>query len=261
MYRYPLPPSGFFSVERPYPYHLYSSFTHKGLTLATLLILTMAAPSPHQLWQERQGLSTLPSTCAPAPTTPYQQNHFEVTMTTWSPCNMPTAVSCPPNSYDFNSTMDLLPIQQLYGMDHQPSSRPAACPNNTSETPALVPLVTDAYNALPSVAHSPTKIPSLPTPPYSDVCVPDTNESPQVTFFTPVDCFVRAIQSKTSQPQHQAPAPDSAGNNKSRKRYQCSMLGCHKSFFQKTHLEIHTRAHTGVRPFVSNSSLMISTAN
>jgi uncharacterized Zn-finger protein len=39
--------------------------------------------------------------------------------------------------------------------------------------------------------------------------------------------------------------------NKTRKRYQCSMPGCHKSFFQKTHLEIHTRAHTGVKPFVS----------
>ena len=28
------------------------------------------------------------------------------------------------------------------------------------------------------------------------------------------------------------------------------MPDCDKSFFQKTHLEIHTRAHTGVKPFV-----------
>merc|ERR1711881_162310 len=38
--------------------------------------------------------------------------------------------------------------------------------------------------------------------------------------------------------------------SKARKRYQCSMPDCNKSFYQKTHLEIHTRAHTGVKPFV-----------
>jgi uncharacterized Zn-finger protein len=29
------------------------------------------------------------------------------------------------------------------------------------------------------------------------------------------------------------------------------MPGCSKSFYQKTHLEIHVRAHTGAKPFVS----------
>jgi uncharacterized Zn-finger protein len=29
------------------------------------------------------------------------------------------------------------------------------------------------------------------------------------------------------------------------------MPGCNKSFYQKTHLEIHVRAHTGAKPFVS----------
>lgn len=38
---------------------------------------------------------------------------------------------------------------------------------------------------------------------------------------------------------------------KPRKRYQCTIEDCNKSFYQKTHLEIHTRAHTGVKPFVS----------
>ena len=39
---------------------------------------------------------------------------------------------------------------------------------------------------------------------------------------------------------------------KPRKRYQCNMPGCNKSFYQKTHLEIHVRAHTGAKPFVSS---------
>jgi hypothetical protein len=37
---------------------------------------------------------------------------------------------------------------------------------------------------------------------------------------------------------------------KQKKRYECLVPGCGKSFFQKTHLDIHSRAHTGDKPFV-----------
>jgi hypothetical protein len=43
------------------------------------------------------------------------------------------------------------------------------------------------------------------------------------------------------------------GSQKNRKRYQCHVAPCSKFFFQKTHLEIHMRAHTGYKPFVSQS--------
>jgi hypothetical protein len=45
---------------------------------------------------------------------------------------------------------------------------------------------------------------------------------------------------------------DGFQDNKSspKKRYECSIKGCDKSFYQKTHLEIHARAHTGVKPYV-----------
>ena len=33
------------------------------------------------------------------------------------------------------------------------------------------------------------------------------------------------------------------------------MPDCSKSFYQKTHLEIHIRAHTGAKPFVSPPSI------
>jgi len=36
-----------------------------------------------------------------------------------------------------------------------------------------------------------------------------------------------------------------------KKRYQCKITGCSKSFYQKTHLDIHERAHTGDKPYVS----------
>jgi hypothetical protein len=41
----------------------------------------------------------------------------------------------------------------------------------------------------------------------------------------------------------------------SRKRYQCTIEGCSNSFYQKTHLEIHIRKHTGDKPYVSDPPL------
>jgi len=52
---------------------------------------------------------------------------------------------------------------------------------------------------------------------------------------------------------------EEAGSPKGgKKRYQCTIENCTKSFYQKTHLDIHERAHTGVKPYVS-SALSLST--
>lgn len=40
-----------------------------------------------------------------------------------------------------------------------------------------------------------------------------------------------------------------------RRKYTCTLPHCGKSFAQKTHLDIHMRAHTGDKPFVSNHCL------
>lgn len=108
-------------------------------------------------------------------------------------------------------------------------------------------------------------------------------ESPTKTetgalFATDVDTLMRMIQAKggseeKEEKQQQVALPQPAPTNnmgtnsptqsqsskaegqprsgRSRKRYQCSMPNCNKYFYQKTHLEIHTRAHTGIKPFVS----------
>jgi len=39
-----------------------------------------------------------------------------------------------------------------------------------------------------------------------------------------------------------------------KKRYLCTIEGCTKSFYQKTHLDIHERAHTGAKPYVGKST-------
>ncbi|KAI9844104.1 MAG: hypothetical protein M1837_005818 [Sclerophora amabilis] len=108
----------------------------------------------------------------------------------------------------------------------------------------------------------------------------------EMNFATDVDTLMKAIQSMSksghqqenpiavpdASPQHTYPAiPPSArypeeqtrrldapeapgprtpeGSQKGKKRYECEIPGCGKAFSQKTHLEIHTRAHTGVKPF------------
>ncbi|OAX78828.1 hypothetical protein ACJ72_06861 [Emergomyces africanus] len=111
---------------------------------------------------------------------------------------------------------------------------------------------------------------------------------PEIEFGTEVDTLMKAIQAKpqTSSPQveHQLPplqqkfnngvtnwihpayANQMAGNQgvfpsppqdrippsnnqKPKRKYECNLPQCRKSFFQKTHLDIHMRAHTGDKPF------------
>lgn len=84
--------------------------------------------------------------------------------------------------------------------------------------------------------------------------VDSSDERKPPVFSTDIDTLMRTIQAKT-QPTEQKPKPkprpvETPATKKIHKRYPCEIPGCGKSFYQKTHLEIHSRAHTGVKPFV-----------
>ena len=76
------------------------------------------------------------------------------------------------------------------------------------------------------------------TPPY-------THASSRSSGYGPGD----TSSSKLTHQDVQEETPTSNKNGK--KRYHCTIGNCGKSFYQKTHLDIHERAHTGVKPYVS----------
>ncbi|KAK1760481.1 hypothetical protein QBC47DRAFT_396473 [Echria macrotheca] len=88
----------------------------------------------------------------------------------------------------------------------------------------------------------------------------------QIEFNTGVDTLMKALQSKADteailKKAEQGPAPSTEEtkteqnpqmymDEKHRKVYWCDIPGCSKTFYQKTHLDIHRRAHTGDKPYM-----------
>ena len=88
--------------------------------------------------------------------------------------------------------------------------------------------------------------------------IESSDESKPAVFSTEIDTLMRAIQSKSNTSEQRSaeksrPA-ESTTTSRPKKRYLCEIPACGKSFYQKTHLEIHTRAHTGLKPFVCKES-------
>lgn len=222
--------------------------------------------------------SMVPASSAPSTPTSrsYQSNYMESQMPMYTPTSVAGQVSYPASNYSFDmNSMNQYPVQQQqFNMNFQPSqvSHPASYPPASTDISAPVPLVRDARNALPQITRSPPVKTELPSPARAagqhngnsgsvEVKPESADTKEGGTFFsTEVDVLMRAIQSKQkdSEPSTPAPIPEPQqkvvqpeSRTKLRKKYHCTMPGCHKSFFQKTHLEIHVRAHTGAKPFVS----------
>jgi hypothetical protein len=143
--------------------------------------------------------------------------------------------------------------------------------------------VDDYHSQTPPIKPEPLWSPTAESTPLASKgsntsTIPDA-EPVEVTFDTEVDTLMKAIQAKsqTTQPSqlpsdpaqgvlqnsryvHGAGAAGSVQDGKEdsqddskngKRRYQCQVKNCMKSFYQKTHLDIHERAHTGIKPYVS----------
>ncbi|KAF2404215.1 hypothetical protein EJ06DRAFT_553136 [Trichodelitschia bisporula] len=224
-------------------------------------------------------MSMFPPTSMPNPM-PYQHG-YAIDMTAFQ--QMPVQQ---PFSMGYQQSM---PYQHGHGHPHGHQHPHVHQPHPATYAPTTSDMTATAHSMvreqprpanLQTLTRSPsvkTEIPSpvsdftpvQPVRPEGPVAKGDTETPGGIIFSTDVDCLMKAIQSKTSTKQLplpeaqpvQPPSPVAVAVavpvvepptriTKSRKRYQCSMANCNKSFSQKTHLEIHTRAHTGVKPFL-----------
>lgn len=216
--------------------------------------------------------------------------HMDINMPLFSAHPLTTSVPYQSGAFAFESlSVNPYNMQQTFPVSY-PSGLPHAASYPGSTDIQSLPAVREARNGFavgrttPPVkteASSPIQPSHLyDTAQYNEDYKPtntDSTDNNGVNFSTDVDTLMKAIQAKLNpapQPQPQPPKvrnlshheirevegssslqeEDAKPTQKPKKRYQCSMPGCNKSFYQKTHLEIHTRAHTGIKPFVSGCS-------
>lgn len=183
----------------------------------------------------------------------------------------------PPTSapYSFGSLGQPAHSYQYFVATQPPLSSPVRL---TAEQPLPLPDIRPAKNAI-----RPASKPTEPVyAPAGTTCPDEKKQAADIEFSTGVDVLMKAIQAKPDSPpsppmqQHSLPplqqvaplgyptyqmspprrlltseGPVSQPDKK--RKYICTLPDCGKSFSQKTHLDIHTRAHTGDKPFVSRA--------
>jgi hypothetical protein len=233
-----------------------------------------------------------PTSRAFQPTT----SHLDINMPLFSTHPLTTSVPYQPGAFAFDSlSVNPYNMQQAFPVSYPPSIPHAVTyPGGTADMQTL-PTVREARNGFPMERGTPpvkaeNNSPVQPSQLFTDMSYsedyknanPESGETSGIDFSTDVDTLMKAIQAKAkpAQQRQQPKVPDLGHyetqatrdslspqeeepktGQKSKKRYQCSMPNCNKSFYQKTHLEIHTRAHTGVKPFVSDTLLLFAVDN
>ncbi|KAH7122498.1 zinc finger protein-like protein OZF [Dendryphion nanum] len=199
-------------------------------------------------------------------------SHMDMNMPLFSTHNLTTSVPYQSGAGAF--AFDSLAVNP-YNMQQQfPVSYNAPLSHSVSYPPASsiqpMPTVREARNPFHMERSSPpvkveTSSPVQPSQIYHDsgfggedfkpVKI-DSGENSGIDFSTDVDTLMKEIQAKEKLKQSQpraAPVPKVEPvktAQKPKKKYICTMDGCEKSFYQKTHLDIHTRSHTGHKPFL-----------
>ncbi|KAF2261193.1 zinc finger protein-like protein OZF [Lojkania enalia] len=214
---------------------------------------------------------------------------LDINMPLFQPHTLTTSVPYQPGAFAFDSlSVNPYNMQQAFPVSYPPSISHSTSYSGSGTTDIQpLPTVREARNAFPtertptvkSESGSPIQTSQL----FNDVSYSEdykpapsrsTENGTGINFSTDVDTLMKAIQAK-QKPNQPPPSPPKVSQTpkqhatdvavssysiqeegtpkavmKPKKRYHCSLPDCGKSFYQKTHLDIHTRAHTGVKPFL-----------
>ncbi|KAF2715167.1 zinc finger protein-like protein OZF [Pleomassaria siparia CBS 279.74] len=231
-----------------------------------------------------RSLTHPPTTRSYQPTT---TSHMDMNMPLFSTHTMTTSMTYQPGAYGFE-TLSVNPynMQQNFPVNY-PQAIPHSVSYPGAANVQQLPTAREIPAGFSMERSPPVKAESSSSPiqsgqmyneiTYSGDFKPanfDPEDGSGTKFATDVDTLMKAIQSKQKpDPPQQHPQPPEVRDHtqqtslpptvsspvhedaakptqKSKRRYQCSMPDCQKSFSQKTHLEIHTRAHTGAKPFL-----------
>ncbi|KAK5787506.1 hypothetical protein VI817_010003 [Penicillium citrinum] len=178
-----------------------------------------------------------------------------------------------PPSYHFGS----LNHQQSHPYHYVVASQPPLGSSRLTEQPPLLPEIRPAKNAISQVGKPETSLSSHLAGLHKGSSS-EKKDGPSAEFSTEVDVLMKAIQAKPSTssspvqqslpplqqlappgyPSYSMSPPQCLLSNEGqlsrsgkKRKYTCTLPNCGKSFAQKTHLDIHTRAHTGDKPFNS----------
>lgn len=202
----------------------------------------------------------------------YIQQRPQVRMVDPATDNVSRTLSYPDSSRQSGSVEDQHGLyikaepQNLSGNDSTWNLNASSTFSNSSPTarghPEEAPIGTDVDTLMKAIQSKSQQIKSQPQP-HSSI-----DQSTSVVGFLPPPSSssfsmnnTRIFIAHVEKENEQTLTSDGFQDNKTppKKRYECSIKGCDKSFYQKTHLEIHARAHTGVKPYVSTR--LISTKN
>lgn len=184
-----------------------------------------------------------------------------------------TFTMAPADLFNPMSSMDMnAPFGNPYGVAHNAMGNSATFGSLSWPQPAMPSLPRDSsYSSVGSEPYvkledeSPVNLAQLSydntactSPPDFSSPFDSSDDTKPTVFHTDIDTLMRTIQTKQrSESLHQPISPSSSSSSvgsprrsRPQRRYQCTLPGCDKAFHQKTHLDIHTRAHTGVKPFL-----------
>ena len=160
-------------------------------------------------------------------------------------------------------------VMEPYANGYTPGASPLLSAHTSPYMPPLypakalqVPAERSYYSTPPSTG---VRQSAFPTPDPSPHLTPSPKILPQTEQVGSINSLMKEIQLRSREPEEQEfinqsstsihPAFSHGGKQTTsipkEKKHVCSQPDCGKTFSQKTHLDIHLRSHSGLKPFVS----------